>query len=441
MLKRISVSVILTALLLVAGFKVAAQTGEYLSYTPYSIFGIGDLAPQGSAYNRSMGGVGIASRNIRFLNSLNPAAVTAKDTLSFQLDFSLLNSNMIYSQENMKSARNITNLGSMAMSFPLWRSLSMMLGISPYSAGGYGYTVHETDPAVIANTGNITYYDYGQGSFYKLYGGVGYTFWKKLSIGAEADYIFGNYGKYFTESFSNTGYNSVQDSYIVYLRAFTGKFGLQYEQRISDKAKLGFGAIYSLAANTRGTVEYSHSSVGSAETVIVSSKTDTLGVNSAGVTLAPELGLGVSLNIEDRIRAEINYIVSDWTGTGMGTADGFAITNSKKPFSANVRRGIRAGVEYTPDRYNVRYYTKRISYRAGAYYNNEYYRVGGNEINNFGITLGATLPVFRWYNGLSVAVDMGQRGTKTDGLIRERYLKFSVGLNLHDIWFQKRRFD
>ena len=119
MLKRIFSSVIILAALL-AGAKASAQSGEYLSYTPYSIFGIGDLSQQGSAYNRSMGGVGIASRNVRYLNSLNPAAVTARDSLSFMLDFSLLNTNTLYRQGDMKSARNITNLGSMALSFPIW---------------------------------------------------------------------------------------------------------------------------------------------------------------------------------------------------------------------------------------------------------------------------------------------------------------------------------
>ena len=97
MLRRIfNSAVVLTALL--AGLNASAQSGEYLSYTPYSIFGIGDLSQQGSAYNRSMGGVGIASRNVRYQNSLNPAAITARDSLSFMLDFSLLNSNIIYRQ-------------------------------------------------------------------------------------------------------------------------------------------------------------------------------------------------------------------------------------------------------------------------------------------------------------------------------------------------------
>ena len=429
--------------MVLAGTGVSAQTGEYMAYTPYSIFGIGDLYQQGSAYHRSMAGVGIASRDVRYLNSLNPASLPVRDTLSFMLDFSLLNSNNIYRQGDIRSARNITNMGSITMSFPIMKNLAMMVGVSPYSAGGYGYSVKETDPAVIATTGNINYYDYGQGSLYKLYGGLGYAILKNLSVGAEADYVFGNSGKYFTEQFSEKGYNTVQDSYTLNLQSFTGKFGVQYEQNLSTKTKLGIGATYTLGSELKGTVDYKHQSVGSAETVTVSSKTDTLGVNSESVRLASEFGVGISLNIEDRLRAELDYSYADWTGTGMGTASGFANPECKTPFAAGVRQCFRAGVEYTPDRFNVRYRWKRYSYRAGAYYTTEYYKVAGNEIGTFGITFGATLPVRETYlhNGISIGVDMGQRGTTSAGLVRERYIRFCVGLNLHDIWFQKRRYE
>ena len=53
----------------------ADDNGAYSGYAPYSIYGVGDLFNGGSAYNQTMGGVGIASRNNRFINSLNPAAV------------------------------------------------------------------------------------------------------------------------------------------------------------------------------------------------------------------------------------------------------------------------------------------------------------------------------------------------------------------------------
>jgi len=441
MLKRIFSRAILLAVLVSAGSAAYAQSGEYLSYTPYSIFGIGDLSNQGSAYNRSMGGVGVASRNVRYLNTLNPASVTARDSLSFLLDFSLTNNNTLYRQGDNRSARNITNLSNLGVSFPIWRSLAMTMGVAPYSSCGYIFSVKETDPVAIANNGNITYYDYGQGGLYRLYGGLGYALTKSLSIGAEADYIFGSSTKYFTETFSNTGVNTVKDTYTLNLSSFTGKFGVQYEQKLGSKTKLGLGATYTLASNLNGTVDYTHQSVGSVENVTVSSWSDTLSNNPGKVRLSGELAVGVSLNFEERLRLELDYIRADWRNTGMGTVEGFSCSNSALPFRAGVRQSYRAGMEFTPDRYNVRYYSRRISYRAGAYYNNEYYTVGGSEINSFGITLGATLPVFRWYNGLSVALDLGQRGTTDSALVRERYARISVGLNLHDIWFQKRRYE
>jgi hypothetical protein len=448
MLKRIFNKAVLAAVFLAAGANASAQSGEYLSYSPYTIYGVGDLAVQGTPYTRSMGGVGIASRNVRYINTLNPAAVTARDTLSVMMDFSLTNSNVIYSQlsggNKQISARNITNIGSMAMSFPVWRNLAMMIGATPYSGGGYTFTSKETNPVVIANNGNINYYHYGQGALYKLYGAAGYSFWKKLSVGAEADYVFGNFSKSFTESFVKTGYNAGKDVYDMKMSTFTGKFGLQYEQKFGTRVKMGLGATYQLASEFRGTVDYSHLAAGSSDNLAISSSRDTLGKGNAGAGLADELGVGLSLNIDDKLRAEVNYTRSDWTRSRFDTAPGFSDADSKLPFVSNVRQSIRGGVEYTPDRYNIRYYTRRISYRAGAYWNNEYYKVAGNEINSFGITLGATLPIpnqYNLYQGLSVALDFGQRGTVTNTLVRERYVKLCIGVNLHDIWFRKMRYE
>lgn len=42
---------------------LSAQDDAYNAYTPYSMFGIGDISKQGTAYNKSMGGVGIATRD------------------------------------------------------------------------------------------------------------------------------------------------------------------------------------------------------------------------------------------------------------------------------------------------------------------------------------------------------------------------------------------
>ena len=74
MIRKIEKLIIL-AVFLVVSVCVSAQDGTYGAYSPYSVYGIGDISKEGTAYNKSMGGTGIATRNRRFINYLNPAAV------------------------------------------------------------------------------------------------------------------------------------------------------------------------------------------------------------------------------------------------------------------------------------------------------------------------------------------------------------------------------
>ena len=189
----------LAALLLAAGVGAKAQT--YGSYTPYSIFGVGDLASPGTAYNKSMGGVGIAGRSHRFINPLNPASITARDSLSFMADYSLFQDNKIFRQGDMKSASNTMNVADCIISFPIWRSSAMMIGIMPYSDTGFGYSYLVEDPNIIGSTGNISYTASGRGSIYQAFAAAGVTFWRRLSLGAEFIYHFGKIEKIIYSSF------------------------------------------------------------------------------------------------------------------------------------------------------------------------------------------------------------------------------------------------
>ena len=95
MSRKISNRWFLTALLAVCAV-FTAQGQAAGTYTPYSIYGVGDLSQPGSAYSKTMGGVGVALRNNRYINLQNPAAVTARDSLAFMADFSLYNDNKIF---------------------------------------------------------------------------------------------------------------------------------------------------------------------------------------------------------------------------------------------------------------------------------------------------------------------------------------------------------
>jgi hypothetical protein len=416
----------------------SAQDGTYSGYSPYSIFGIGNISKEGTAYNKSMGGVGIATRNKRFINIANPAAVTARDTLSFMGNFGLTQSNNVFKQGDIRSAHNTFNISDFVMSFPIYKSSAFMVGITPYSEIGYDFSSIETDKSIIGNTGSITYDSYGIGSVYQLFAGAGVTFWKRLSLGAEVLFMFGNLDKVTNMNFADASYRSLNSGDKLTVRGVTGKFGLQYEQKLGGNVSMTLGATYRMGSKVRGyATDYRFATQ--------SSVIDTLGYNTdtlkkTGLQFADEIGVGLSIKGGDKWSAEINYIRSDWRKSGMDSAKGFASVG-KSVFSTTVSNSYRAGFEIVPNRNDVRYYFRRCAYRAGVYYDQAYYKLDGNNVNSIGVTLGITLPVYKWYNGISLGVDFGQRASQRNNMIRERYATFNVGFNIHDIWFQKPRYN
>ena len=415
-----------------------AQEGAHGAYSPYSIYGIGDISKEGTAFNKGMGGTGIATRNKRFINYLNPASVTARDSLSFMADFGLSQKNTVYRQGDIKSANNTFNIYDFVMSFPIYRSSAFMVGITPFSDVGYDFSSIETDPEIIGNTGNITYDSFGSGSIYQVFFGAGVTFWKRLSLGAEAIYYFGNIDKITNMDYSNSSYRSINSGNDLSINAFTGKFGLQYEQKIAGNVSMTLGATYRLGTGMKGyATEYRYANL--------SSVSDTLRYNvdtlaSSGLRIADEIGVGIALKGGDKWSVEFDYLRSDWTRSGFDGARGFGVSGDSK-FSSTVSQSFRAGFEVVPNRNDIRYFFKRCAYRGGIYYDQSYYKLDGNSVNSMGITLGITLPVFRWYNGLTLGVDLGQRASARNNMIRERYAMFVVGFNIHDIWFQKPKYN
>ena len=434
MIRKIE-KILLLSVFLIISVSVSAQEGAYGAYSPYSIFGIGDISKEGTAYNKSMGGTGLATRNNRYINYLNPAAVTARDSLSFMADFGLQQSNNVYKQGDLRSAHNTFNIYDLVMTFPIWRSSAFMVGITPYSDVGYDFSSIERNPDIIGNTGNISYDSYGTGGLYQMFVGAGVTFWKSLSVGAEWIYYFGNIDKVTNMDYSDASYRSVNSGTELEIRGTTGKFGLQYEQKLGGDVSMTLGATYKLSSRMKGySTSYRYANQSSV-TDTLSYSVDTLA--ASGLRFADEIGVGIAFKGGDKWSAELNYIRSDWSNSGFDKTSGFNVAG-QSTFSSTVSQSIRAGFEFIPNRNDIRYYFKRCAYRFGAYYDKAYYKLDGNNINSMGVTLGMTLPVHNYHNGISLGMDIGQRANmKNPSMIRERYVSFVIGFNIHDIWFRK----
>lgn len=430
--------IFLLAVFLIISFSVSAQEGAYGAYSPYSIYGIGDISKEGSALTKSMGGVGVATRNRRFINFTNPASITARDSLSFMADFGIEENNKVYRQGDMKSANNTFNIHNFVMSFPILSSASaFMVGIAPYSDVGYDFSSVETNQDIIGNTGNISYDSFGTGSIYQVFAGAAATFWKRLSVGAEVIYYFGNIDKVTNMNYSNDSYRSVNTGHELDLRGTTGKFGLQYEQKLGGNVSMVVGATYRMGTDVKG---YSTSYRYAAQSGVVDTlkhHIDTLGGGKIG--FADEIGVGLAVKGGENWMVEFNYLRSNWTKSGFEKTEGFAAIGSSV-FTSTVSQSFRAGFEFIPNRNDIRYYFKRCAYRGGVYYDKSYYKLDGNSVDSMGLTLGMTLPVVGLNNGLTFGVDIGQRASTRNNMIRERYAKIMVSFNIHDLWFIKNQY-
>jgi len=428
----------MTLLFCVSG-SLFAQTTEALgSFTPYSMFGVGEISSQGTLFNRAMGGIGVGIRDSRYINYLNPASLTARDSHAFMLDFGTEGQNIYLSDAQASSAFNTFNMHHVVLSFPLYEKTAMMLGISPYSNTGYKFERKDNRPELVGELGDIVYQHYGEGGISQAFAGVAVPFFKHWSFGAEGIYYFGKIGRHSDMNYNTTpSYASLQTGYDVVIGSFSGKFGLQFESRIKDNYSLSAGVSYLLSSDLKGdATRYAIAKSSSLRDTIYFET-----INKARMKIPEELAAGFSISKKKRRDDVANqwmigfdYSRQDWSRSTFAPTLGI-------DFKPVVSSAFRVGFEFTPDLYDGRYVYKRWTYRGGVYHEQTYLMLNNKQITTTGITLGLSIPILHFANLVNFGVDLGQRGTEDNRLVRERYVVFQIGISLYDIWFLKFRYD
>ena len=437
--------VVAAVLLAFSAQQVCAQDTEPLAgngYSPYSLFGFGDMVRPGTTYNASMGGIGIGDRNVRYINILNPAAVTAREQKSFMMDFGLENRNVLYNGNAalsmsattsgvQRSASNTFNIHHLVVSFPIEKHSAFKAGIVPYSTVSYNFRANETSDALLSTVGDIYYDRTGSGGVYKTFLGAGVTLFKRISLGADVNYYFGKIQRESSATFATaSSYRVLNTGWNFNVSCFGAKAGLQYAQPLSSALVATLGVTYDFHTKLRGTeTRFAYAKTSSAADTVKNND-----YKLENYAIPGELGVGFSLRFADQWMAGFDYTRQNWTGIDFGGYQGV-------DFSTGVAQHFRAGFEVTPNRYDVRsgfgHFLNRVTYRGGLYHERSYMILNGSPVAATGLTLGFGIPVFRYYNSINVGVDMGQRGTLDSNQIRERYFLFTISFNLHDIWFIK----
>ena len=179
----------------------AAQnlTSSINTFSPYSMYGLGELATPGTTSMRSMGGVGVAMRSTNKVNVLNPAAYSQTPQKSFLFEFGVeaghfRNSQTKYGtpQTTARTAYNSINFHEIAFQMPLAKGLGFGFSLTPYSNVGYNMHSDELSSGVAGNLGRAQYQYYGDGDVTEAKAGIGWSPFKNFSIGAAMQYYWGN---------------------------------------------------------------------------------------------------------------------------------------------------------------------------------------------------------------------------------------------------------
>jgi len=248
----------------------------------------------------------------------------------------------------------------------------------------------------------------------------------------EGNYYFGTIDRFSNILFTtNSEYRQINTGVDYVLSSFSGKAGLMYSVNFSKDLNATIGATYAFKSNLSGDYTRYATAVNATGTL----DTAFFAVRNASIDIPAEIGAGISLRKTDKWMIGADYVRQDWSATNFSPTPGI-------DFSPATSHVFKAGFEYIPNRFDVRYYMKRVTYRGGAYYEKSYMSMDGKQVDNVGLTLGVNLPIYMGYNFLGVAVNVGQRGSLDRGQLRERYVMFVLNLSLNDkTWFRKVRYD
>jgi hypothetical protein len=224
-------------LVLVTMFVTQLSAQNQLS-SPYSRFGMGEMAKRMSSTNIAMGDVAYAYQSPVAVNVANPASYIAFDSLSCLIDaaFSL---NIISCKKSYKQNGSTISFNYLSLGFSVLRNWKTVLGFQPYSF--INYTINQYTP--FDDTSDIHYAYNGTGGVYEFYWGNAFRLFKNFSIGLNMSYLFGNYNKLQIVEFPIDKFFYVKRDNELQINGALFSFGTQYFIPIK-KSFIGLGLVY-----------------------------------------------------------------------------------------------------------------------------------------------------------------------------------------------------
>ena len=411
---------LIALLLMVLSGEAVAQNN---TNSPYTRYGYGQLADQGSSNSKAMGGVAYALRDKYQINFANPASYTAVDSLTFIFDggVSLQNTNL--SNGTLKQNAKNSSFDYITMQFRASKWAAISMGLLPYANVGYSMGEYET---IENSTESYSKQYSGEGGLHQLYVGTGFKIFKNFSIGANISYLWGDVTRTTSESFPSSTTNfpfTIQTN--VGIRSYKLDFGAQYTQAFGKKHSMTLGVVYSPGHNLNNSA-YELRVTGSSSSA-TSSQKDIV----ADFGIPTTYGVGLAYMYNNRLTVAADGMIQNW--------DKVAYMGEKDVFCKRAK--VALGAEYIPNPIG-RSYLAHVKYRIGAYYSKPYYKIFGERAaNEYGLTAGFGLPIPRTRSIISLSAQYVKTAGTNPAFLDENTLRICVGVTFNERWFFKRKVD
>jgi hypothetical protein len=430
MYKRINY--ITAILVLVCGLSVQAQV---TTSSPYSRYGFGNIKGSLLPQLRAMGGISTAVYKVNgfnYINMQNPASYAGINLTTIDVGMSGGLTNL--SRNSISETSFNATFSHIAFAMPVTRRSALSFGILPYSDLGYSYK-----NTVKIDTMSVDQRYEGEGGLSKAYLGYGYRYGDHLRIGGNVEYIFGNLLTTRSTEYLNAGALNSKLQNKNSVGGLSYSYGIQYDINLGPKTLLTFGYSGSSASKVNSNQSsfatiYDRDALGNENTAkdtlssVVSAKSN--------ISLPLTHNFGISIQKNDKWMVGADFRMSKWSNVSInGVNQG--LQNSY---------GASLGGQFTPDITSYNSYFKRVDYRLGVNYDKTYIQIGNQDIKQMGASIGFGFPLpnanagYTFYK-INFTTEVGQRGTLTNNLVKEKFINFHLGFTLNDTWFRRYRVD
>jgi hypothetical protein len=404
--------------------------------SPFSRYGLGNPVPFQNIINRGMGGFSAAYGDYQSVNFSNPASYSRLKATVLDIGVEVNTSTLKAIDPPRKFSSASPNISYVTIGIPLSRKRDwgLAFGLRPMSR--VSYEIERRDFLTSGTLGDSAQTIFqGDGGSQQVFGGMGFGI-KNLKVGINFGYLFGSKNVRNALTF-------LSDSVLYYQSAHSTKTsyggalinaGLQYTIKLKNTTRLHVGAFGNLQQSLNASQDVIRETVISQENGPVRVDSIYEQKDIGGKILYPSsFGFGLMLDREAKWMIGADFTQTNWVDYRF---------YGEKDFLQNSWQ-MHLGGQIIPNAFNAKSYWNRVAYRAGFNLGADYVNVDG-ERPTYSVSFGMGLPMrppayTKQFAVINLTLEYGKRGDKSN-TIRENFFALALGLNLSDIWFQKRKY-